>query len=350
MTEDKTRADRFAVMMIAFGMALLLLAALNVVVGSVDIPARAVANILLGNGCDYEPWQIIVMQTRLPMIVTAALSGAALAVSGLLLQTAFNNPLAGPSILGVSTGAGFGVAVVMLASGSALGLAVTEQLGGYVAVLIGAMAGAALVLAVLLVFSHVVHSSAALLIVGILVSYLASSAVSLLNFFATEEGVHSYVIWGLGNFSGVSPAQLPVYAVIIIVTIALSALMVKPLNAMLLGERYAENLGVCIRSTRNVLLVITGVLTAEVTAFCGPIGFIGLVVPHIARLLLGTSNHNRLLPATIVLGAVVALVCTLISLLPRDYGVIPINAITPIIGVPVIIYIIVNKKKIDYFN
>ena len=217
-------------------------------------------------------------------------------------------------------------------------------------ILIGALAGAALVLIVLLVFSTMVHSSTMLLIVGILVSYLTSSAVSLLNFFATEEGVHSYVIWGLGNFSGVTPSQLPFFAFFIIATLALSTTLVKPLNALLLGTRYAENLGVNTKRTRNSLLIITGILTAGVTAFCGPISFIGLVVPHIARLVLNTSNHNRLLPATMLAGATVALLCTLISVLPQQVGVIPINAITPIIGVPIIIYIIINRKNIQYFN
>ena len=197
---------------------------------------------MTGRGHEKHVWEIIGLNTRLPMIATAALSGAALSVSGLLLQTAFNNPLAGPSILGVSTGASFGVAVVMLASGSALWL--TQSVGTYMTILIGALAGAALVLIVLLLFSTMVHSSTMLLIIGILVSYLTSSAVSLLNFFATEEGVHSYVIWGLGNFSGVTPSQLPFFAFFIIATLALSTTLVKPLNALLLGTRYAENLGV----------------------------------------------------------------------------------------------------------
>lgn len=327
---------------------LIMLIVANLLIGSVDIDPLAVWQIVTGRGHENHVWEIIILNTRMPMIATAALSGAALSVSGLLLQTAFNNPLAGPSILGVSTGASFGVAVVMLASGSALWL--TQSVGTYMTVLIGALAGAALVLIVLLVFSTMVHSSTMLLIIGILVSYITSSAVSLLNFFATEEGVHSYVIWGLGNFSGVTPSQLPFFAFFIIATLALSTTLVKPLNALLLGTRYAENLGVNTKRTRNSLLIITGILTAGVTAFCGPISFIGLVVPHIARLVLNTSNHNRLLPATMLAGATVALLCTLISVLPQQVGVIPINAITPIIGVPIIIYIIINRKNIQYFN
>ena len=348
MNSNSTSNLRFGISMAIIIAMLIMLIVANLLIGSVDIDPLAVWQIVTGRGHENHVWEIIILNTRLPMIATAALSGAALSVSGLLLQTAFNNPLAGPSILGVSTGASFGVAVVMLASGSALWL--TQSVGTYMTILIGALAGAALVLIVLLVFSTMVHSSTMLLIVGILVSYLTSSAVSLLNFFATEEGVHSYVIWGLGNFSGVTPSQLPFFAFFIIATLALSTTLVKPLNALLLSTRYAENLGVNTKQTRNSLLIITGILTAGVTAFCGPISFIGLVVPHIARLVLNTSNHNRLLPATMLAGATVALLCTLISVLPQQVGVIPINAITPIIGVPIIIYIIINRKNIQYFN
>ncbi|MDD6020777.1 MAG: iron ABC transporter permease [bacterium] len=348
MNSNSTSNLRFGISMAIIIAMLIMLIVANLLIGSVDIDPLAVWQIVTGRGHENHVWEIIILNTRLPMIATAALSGAALSVSGLLLQTAFNNPLAGPSILGVSTGASFGVAVVMLASGSALWL--TQSVGTYMTILIGALAGAALVLIVLLVFSTMVHSSTMLLIIGILVSYLTSSAVSLLNFFATEEGVHSYVIWGLGNFSGVTPSQLPFFAFFIIATLALSTTLVKPLNALLLGTRYAENLGVNTKRTRNSLLIITGILTAGVTAFCGPISFIGLVVPHIARLVLNTSNHNRLLPATMLAGATVALLCTLISVLPQQVGVIPINAITPIIGVPIIIYIIINRKNIQYFN
>ena len=348
MNSNSTSNLRFGISMAIIIAMLIMLIVANLLIGSVDIDPLAVWQIVTGRGHENHVWEIIILNTRLPMIATAALSGAALSVSGLLLQTAFNNPLAGPSILGVSTGASFGVAVVMLASGSALWL--TQSVGTYMTILIGALAGAALVLIVLLLFSTMVHSSTMLLIIGILVSYLTSSAVSLLNFFATEEGVHSYVIWGLGNFSGVTPSQLPFFAFFIIATLVLSTTLVKPLNALLLGTRYAENLGVNTKRTRNSLLIITGILTAGVTAFCGPISFIGLVVPHIARLVLNTSNHNRLLPATMLAGATVALLCTLISVLPQQVGVIPINAITPIIGVPIIIYIIINRKNIQYFN
>lgn len=341
--------SRYVITTIVLAILLVLLALACLVFGSVEIPMRDIAGILTGKGCDNKAWEIIILQSRIPMIFTAALAGAALSISGLLLQTTFNNPLAGPSILGVSSGAGLGVAIVILALGGSLGGLLGESVGSYIAVLVGALLGAGVVLAVLIAFSAIVRSNTMLLIIGILVSYLTSSVVQLLNSVASEEGVHNYVAWGFGNFSGVSVSQMPLYAGIIIAALIASALMIKPLNAMLLGARYARNLGVNVTRSRNILLLITGVLTAVVTAFCGPIGFIGLAVPHIARLSLGTSNHSRLIPATILAGADIALLCALVSV-TNPHGIIPINAITPIIGVPIILYIILNRRRIQYFN
>lgn len=342
-------SHRFAMVTTILVVVVIALMAACMLFGSVDIDASVVFNILIGRGSDNEAWNIIVMQSRLPMIVTATLAGAALSVSGLLLQTTFNNPLAGPSILGVSTGAGLGVAIVMLAMGGTIGGEFGETIGSYMATLFGALVGAGIVLVILISFASIVKSSTMLLIIGILVSYLASSVISLLNSVASEQGLHSYVAWGFGNFAGVSLEQMPVFSIIILVALIASLLMIKPLNALLLGTRYAQNLGVNTHSTRNILLLITGVLTAVVTAFCGPIGFIGLVVPHIARLALNTSEHSRLLPVTMLTGAVVALFCSLLSV-TSPHGIIPINAITPIIGVPIIIYIILNRRRINYFN
>lgn len=340
---------RYAVTIVALTVALVLLSLACLVFGSVDIPMRDIVAILTGKGCGNKAWDIIILQSRIPMIITAALAGAALSISGLLLQTTFNNPLAGPSILGVSSGAGLGVAIVILALGGSIGGLLGENVGSYMAILVGALLGAGMVLAVLIAFSSIVRSNTMLLIIGILVSYLTSSVVQLLNSVASEEGVHNYVAWGFGNFSGVSVGQMPLYAGIIIAALVGAALMVKPLNAMLLGARYARNLGINVSRSRNILLLITGVLTAVVTAFCGPIGFIGLAVPHIARLSLGTSNHSRLIPATILAGADIALLCALVSVI-NPHGIIPINAITPIIGVPIILYIILNRRRIQYFN
>ena len=189
-----------------------------------------------------------------------------------------------------------------------------------------------------------------LLITGIMIGYIASSAIALLNFFATAEGVQSYMIWGMGNFGGVSLQQMPAFAMVTVAGLFGSLLLIKPLNVLLLGERYAENLGVNIRRVRNWLLVVTGLLTAITTAFCGPVSFIGLVVPHIARMILRTANHNSLLPVTILSGGAVALLCNLICILPGESGIIPLNAVTPVIGAPVIIYVILSQRNPQHFN
>ncbi len=286
--------------------------------------------------------RMIVNEVRLPMIVTAFCAGMGLAVAGLLLQTTFNNPLAGPSILGVSTGASLGVAVVMLGLGGWLGGGV----GYYAGILGGAVAGAGAVMLLLLAFSMLLRGNAMLLIAGILIGYMASSAISLLNFFSTQQGVHSYVIWGMGSFAGLTWERVTVFAPLSLVAVVLSMLFVKPLNAMLLGRRYAESMGVDIRRTRNGLLLLSGVLTAIVTAFCGPIGFLGLVMPHVARMITGTSSHGRLLPATAIFGGGGALLCAWLSVVCGGGQLIPVNAITPLISIPVIIYIIVRRKKL----
>lgn len=326
------------------GAAIVPLFLMNLIIGSVDIPMADVFSILCGNGSDKASWEYIVMQARLPQAVTAVLCGSSLAVSGLLLQTAFRNPLAGPSIFGINSGASLGVALVMLAFGGGVTVG-TVSLTGFMAVLVAAFIGAGAVMALLLVFAARVRNNVMLLIIGIMVGYIASSAISLLNFFATEEGVHSYMVWGLGNFGGVPMSQIPIFAVITTAGLILSILQIKPLNTLLLGEQYAENLGVNTLHLRNWLLVITGLLTASATAFCGPIAFIGLAVPHIARLMLGTDDHRQLIPGTIIMGAVVALACNIICVLPGNGGIIPLNAVTPVMGAPVIIYVIMKGRR-----
>ena len=328
---------------------IVLLVLTNLAVGTVDIPFRDVLNILIGKESGNVGWNFIVWETRFPQTVTALFCGAALAVSGLMLQTTFSNPLAGPSILGINSGASLGVAFVMLVGGGSVATA-TFSLSGFLSVLLGAFLGATLVLAVILFLSTLIRSNVMLLIAGLMLGYIASSVISLLNFFSTAEGVHSYMVWGMGNFSGVSLEQLPWFVLVTSLGLMLSILLIKPLNAMLLGQNYAENLGVNIQRTRNYLLITTGILTAVVTAFCGPVSFIGLAVPHMARLLLGTSNHNSLLPITLLTGACVTLMCNLICILPGEYGIIPLNAVTPIMGAPVIIYVIINQRRIQYFN
>ena len=313
-------------------------------IGSVDIPSHDVWNSLFSGEVGKESWRFIVSESRLPAAITALLSGGALALAGLILQTTFDNPLAGPSILGISTGAGLGVAIIILAVG---GLA---TIWGQTAIILAAIAGAMAVLIVLLLLSSLVKSQVMLLITGILVGYLSSSAITLLNFFAGSENVHSYMVWGLGSFNNMTWDFLPEYAVLLVILMAICFLYIKPMNACLLGPVYAESVGINIKRSRNGLIVISGVLTAVVTAGCGPIGFIGLVVPHIARLTVGSTNHIKLMPVTIITGCGVGTLCQLLSVLPGTMGIIPINAITPAIGVPIIIYIIVKRRKISYFN
>ena len=341
---------------IVFGaIAIILLFFANLAWGSVNIPWQDVVAILAGNqGDEADSYRYIVMESRLPAAITALLSGAALATSGLLLQTAFRNPLAGPDVFGISSGAGLAVAIVMLAFGGNIALddfgvgflgdAGNYAIGGFLAILIAAFAGAMLVMAIITFFSAIVRSHTVLLIIGLMVGYLASSAISLLNFFSTAEGVKSYMVWGMGSFGNVSAAQVLWFIPLALIALTASLLLVKPLNAMLLGDQYAGNLGFNIRRLRIILLLITGFLTAVVTAFCGPIAFIGLATPHIARLLIGTENHRRLLPVTMLLGSVLALLCNLFCTLPSGGGIIPLNAVTPLFGAPVIIYVLMKGR------
>ena len=324
---------------------ILLLMAGNLFLGAVSIPASAVCDILMGNEVEKASWSFIVWESRFPQCITALLCGAALSVSGLMLQTVFSNPLADPSILGISSGASLGVALVMLAGGGTI-VTGAFTLSGFLSVIVGAFAGASVVMGLILFLSTLIRNSVMLLIAGIMIGYITSSAISLLNFFATAEGVHSYMIWGLGNFGGVPLQQLPVFSAVTLLGLFTAILLIKPLNALLLGPRYAENLGVIIRRIRNLLLIATGLLTAVTTSFCGPVAFIGLAVPHIARLMLGTSNHNSLLPVTLLTGSAMALLCNLICVLPGEAGIIPLNAVTPILGAPVIIYVIINQRKL----
>lgn len=308
--------------------------------GSVEIPASDVWHSLTGGQVARQSWRLIVMQARLPIVLTSATAGCALAVTGLLLQTCLRNPLAGPSILGVSTGASLGVALVVMSAGS---IAMTGAVG-YSATLLGAMAGAAVVMVLLLMMAMRVKSNMMLLIVGVLISYFASSAISLLNYYSSQQSVYSYTIWGLGSFSALSLERSGVFALFTWPFILGSLFLVKPLNSLLLGGRYAASMGMNLKRVRVAILVVAGILTAFVTAFCGPIGFLGLVAPHVALMLRGTSNHRFLMPCTILCGGAMALACSYISVAFGGAGILPINAITPIVGVPIVLYVILSKR------
>ena len=322
---------------------IIVLFAMNLIVGSVRIPLADVCDILFDKFEGKESWKYIVMENRLPQALTAMLCGASLAVCGLMLQTAFRNPLAGPDVFGISSGAGLGVAIVMLFLGGSVSTTLFT-VSGFLAILTSAFIGAIVVTMIILFLSTMVRNSVLLLIVGLMVGYVSSSAVALLNFFASEEGVKSYMVWGMGNFGGVSMNHMQLFALLCLVGIIASIFLIKPLNIMLLGTQYAESLGINIRQIRNLLLVTVGLLTAVTTAFCGPVSFIGLAIPHISRLLFCTDNHQTLLPGTVLTGAVIALFCNLICYLPGELGIIPLNAVTPLIGAPVIIYVIIKRR------
>lgn len=322
---------------------IIVLFAMSLIVGSVRIPLADVCDILFDKFDGKESWKYIIMENRLPQALTAMLCGASLAVCGLMLQTAFRNPLAGPDVFGISSGAGLGVAIVMLFLGGSVSTTLFT-VSGFLAILTSAFIGAIVVTMIILFLSTMVRNSVLLLIVGLMVGYVSSSAVALLNFFASEEGVKSYMVWGMGNFGGVSMDHMLLFALLCLVGIIASIFLIKPLNIMLLGTQYAESLGINIRQIRNLLLVTVGLLTAVTTAFCGPISFIGLAIPHISRLLFRTDNHQILLPGTVLTGAVIALFCNLVCYLPGELGIIPLNAVTPLIGAPVIIYVIIKRR------
>ena len=322
---------------------ILILFGLNLLIGSVNVPFKCVMGIIVGNKTENELWNYIVIENRLPQALTALCCGGALSASGLMLQTAFRNPLAGPGIFGINSGAALAVAVVMLFLGGSVSIE-TVNLSGFTAILFASFVGAMAVTFIILAFSTRVRNNVSLLIIGIMIGYLASSVISLLNFFATDQGVKSYLIWGLGSFGGVSLGNIPFFCTMVLAGLVCSLVLVKPLNALTLGEQYAQSLGVNVARTRFLLLAITGLLTAVTTAFCGPIAFIGLAVPHLARLLTGTEDHRTLLPATILLGCGVALLCSLLCYLPPNGSIIPINAITPLIGAPVIVYIMMKRR------
>lgn len=337
--------DGRRLVLISLFLFLILLFMANLLLGSVDIPVRDVFAILLGGEGEREVWSPIILDTRLPQACTALLAGAAISVSGLILQTLFGNSLAGPEVLGINSGAGLGVAVVMLFS-HGLFMAGDYGVSGYAAILAGAFAGAMLIISVILFLSSLLRNKVFLLIAGVAVSYLTSSLISVLNYAATAEGVHSYLIWGMGSFSAVSLEQLPFFASLLSMLLVCSMLMAKPLNALLLGDMYARNLGIDVRRVRLLLLCIAGFATAVVTAYCGPVAFLGLAVPHLARLSISSGDHRVLLPSTMLLGGSAALLCNIITILPGESGLLPLGAITPLIGAPVIIYVILRDRTL----
>ena len=319
---------------------------LNLVLGSVSIPLRAVWNILWGTGNESVIWQNIIWKSRGPQALTALVAGAGLSVSGLQMQTVFRNPLAGPSVLGISSGASMGVAFVVLLSGSLGGVALSK-LGfmGEIALTIAAIAGSLSIMALIVFVSQKVRGNVTLLIIGVMIGYIANAVIGVLKFFSVEEDIRAYVIWGLGSFARVSGDQMTLFICIMVVLLPLSFLLVKTLNLLLLGDAYARNLGLNIKRARLLVITCSGVLVAIVTAYCGPIIFLGLAVPHLCRGMFRTSDHRILMPASLLAGASLALVCNLIARMPGFEGALPVNSVTALVGAPVVMSVLFNKRR-----
>jgi len=326
--------------------AIAILLVVNLLLGTVRIPMPEVCRILVGAGSDNEIWTNIVLSSRLPQALTAVVAGAGLAVSGLQMQTVFHNPLAGPSVLGISNGAALGVAFVVLLSGQIGGVALS-RLGylGDAAMSVAAIVGALAVLLLIMWIAQRVKGNVTLLIIGVMIGYLANAIIGVLKFLSPEEDVKAFVVWGLGSFSRVSGEEMALFVVLMCILLPLAFLLVKPMNMLLLGERYAANLGLNIRRSRALVIVSSGVLVAIVTAYCGPIMFIGLAVPHLARAIFRTSDHRVLMPATALCGAALALLCNLIARMPGFEGALPVNSVTALVGAPVIAMVIFRRRK-----
>lgn len=333
-------------LMLVLGLSIIAFLILNLLLGTVKIPVEDVIDILLGNDVDNRIWTNIVMKSRLPQSLTAAMAGAGLAVSGLLMQTVFRNPLAGPSVLGISSGASLGVACVVLLSGSIGGVALSK-LGviGEVTITLSAIIGSLLIMALIAFVAQKVKGNVTLLIMGVMIGYIANAIIGVLKFFSAEEDIRAYVIWGLGSFSRVSGGQTTVFIVLMLILLPTAFFLIKTLNLLLLGDSYARNLGLNIKRARLLVIGCSGVLVAVVTAYCGPIVFLGLAVPHICRGLFHTSNHATILPASLLGGASLALLCNLIARLPGFAGALPVNSVTALVGAPVVMWVLFNKRK-----
>lgn len=318
----------------------------NLILGTVHIPVASIFNILLGRGEEAVIWQNIVWKSRFPQTLTALMAGAGLSISGLQMQTVFRNPLAGPSELGISSGASLGVALIILLSGSIGGTALS-QLGffGEMAISVAAIGGAMAVMMIIIAISQRVRGNVILLIIGVMIGYIATAIIGVLKFFSNDEDVRAYVIWGLGSFAKVSGDQVYTFVCIMIVLIPLSFLLIKTLNLMLLGESYAKNLGLNMKRARLYTILCSCVITAIVTAYCGPIVFLGLAVPHLCRTIFMSSDHRILMPAVTLTGASLALLCNLIARMPGFEGALPINSVTALIGAPIVISVLFGKRK-----
>lgn len=320
--------------------AVLLAFILDIWLGSVHIPVKEIMNILIGGSTDNESWEKIVLLFRLPKAATAVMAGGALAVSGLMMQSFFRNPLAGPFVLGISSGASLGVALLILAGFS--GAFLINSFG----IVIAASFGAGVAFTFVLLASIRVKDSATLLIIGLMVGSITGAIVGTLQYFSTAKQLQAFTIWTFGSLSNVSAKDLPLFIGFTLLGLIISFVLFKPMNAILLGEQYAQSLGVSIKNLRNGILLSTGLLAGVVTAYCGPIAFIGIAVPHLTRTIIPTNDHRLLIPAVFLMGSLILLICDIIAQLPGNDHVLPINIVTSILGAPVVIWVILKKRKL----
>ncbi|TBN15398.1 FecCD family ABC transporter permease [Hyunsoonleella pacifica] len=320
---------------------------IDISLGSVSIPVKDIFNSLIGNATTQESWQYIIQNYRLPKAITAIIVGSGLGISGLLMQTLFRNPLAGPFVLGISSGASLGVALIILGSGIFGGI-LTSLFVSKWGIVIAASLGSLLVLLAVLTVSLKVRDTMAILIIGLMFASITAAIVSVLSYFGSAEQLQQYIFWGFGSLGNLSWEDVIILTLVYLVGIVLAILSTKSLNTLLLGENYAKSLGVNIKKSRFIIIMATSLLAGTITAFTGPIAFIGLAIPHITRQLFNTANHKILLPAVVLSGAIVMLVCDSISQLPHSEFTLPINAITSLVGAPVVIWLLVRKRKMVF--
>jgi cobalamin transport system permease protein len=319
----------------------------NISLGSVSIPIKDVFNSLVGVSTSNESWQYIVQDYRLPKAFTAILVGSGLGISGLMMQTLFRNPLAGPFVLGITSGASLGVALIIMGA-SIFGGALAGLLISKWSIVIAASLGSFLVLLAVLIVSSRVRDTMAILIIGLMFGSITAAVVSVLSYFSSAEQLQQYIFWGFGSLGNLSWSELLIFFIIYCFGIVLSIVSTKGLNTLLLGENYAKSLGLNIKKSRLLIIIATSLLAGTITAFAGPIAFIGLAIPHLTRQIFNTSNHKILLPAVFLFGAIVMLICDSIAQLPTSDYTLPINAITSLIGAPVVIWLLVRKRKMIF--
>ncbi|MCX2720219.1 iron chelate uptake ABC transporter family permease subunit [Lentiprolixibacter aurantiacus] len=329
------------------GLLLILSLGLNISLGSVNIPLDETVSAIFGGSVSESSWEYIIWEYRIPKALTAILAGSSLSLSGLLMQTLFRNPLAGPFVLGISSGASLGAAILIMGM-SALGGAAILGLTQDLSLILASSLGSFLVLLVVVVVASRIKDTMALLIIGLMFGSITAALVSILSYFTEAEQLRQYIYWSFGSVGNLSWTQLLILGLVILIGIVLSILSIKPLNALLLGENYAQSIGVAIRKSRYLIIVATGLLAGSVTAFAGPIAFVGLAVPHLTRQIFNTTDHKVLVPAVLLYGAILLLLCDTLAQMPSSSYVLPINAITSVIGAPVVIWLLLRKKKMIF--